>query len=149
MTIGTYWPHLVAVAVGAGLTLQIGMNATLGRIVGAPLWGAVANFVVGLVGLLLAVVLLGARYTPGSAAQVPAWAWLGGLLGAAYVAAATVLGPRLGGVALLALVLVGQLGASLLVDQFGVMGFPKITITPSRLAGVVLLLVGTLLVVRR
>mgnify|MGYP001426111206 CR=1 FL=1 len=35
--IGSYWPHLLAVAVGASLTLQIGMNATLGRVVGSPL----------------------------------------------------------------------------------------------------------------
>lgn len=146
---GTYWPHLVAVLVGAGLTVQIGMNATVGRIVGSPLWAAVANFTVGLIGLVLCAIAVGARYSPGSIGHVPAWAWFGGLLGATYVAAATVLGPRLGGVALLALVLVGQLTASLLVDQFGVLGYPKIVITPSRLAGVALLLAGTLLVVRR
>ncbi|MGI9245143.1 MAG: DMT family transporter [Steroidobacteraceae bacterium] len=147
--LATYWPHLLAVAVGVGLTLQIGMNAMLGRVVGHPLWGAVANFTVGLIALLICVIAGGVRHVPGSVAQVPAWAWLGGLLGAAYVASATVLGPRLGGVALLALVLVGQLTASLLVDQFGVLGFPKIEISASRLVGVALLLAGTLLVVRR
>lgn len=146
---GTYWPHLVAVAVGTGLTFQIGMNATLGRTVGSPLWGAIANFAIGLVALVTCAVLVGARYTPGSAAQVPAWAWLGGLLGAAYVAAATVLGPRLGGMALLALVLVGQLSAALLVDQFGLLGFPRIAVSPTRLLGAALLVVGTLLVIRR
>lgn len=147
--IGNYWPHLLAVAVGASLTLQIGMNATLGRIVGSPLWAAVVNFTIGLVALVLCVFALGTRHTPGSFAQVPAWAWLGGLLGAAYVASATVLGPRLGGVALLALVLAGQLGAALLVDQYGVLGYPKIPITPARLAGVALLVAGTLLVARK
>jgi transporter family-2 protein len=147
--IGTYWPHLVAVAVGVGLTVQIGMNATLGRTVGSPLWGAVANFTIGLVALVACAFALGARYTPGSAAQVPAWAWFGGLLGAAYVASLTVLGPKLGGVASLALVLVGQLVAALLVDQFGVLGFPRIAITPTRLLGAVLLVVGTLLIARR
>ncbi len=147
--IGSYWPHLMAVAIGAGLTLQVGMNATLGRAVGSPLWGAVANFTVGLAALLACVVAVGVRYTPGSVVQVPAWAWLGGLLGAAYVAATTVLGPRIGGVALLALVLAGQLGSALLVDQYGVLGFPRIPITASRLLGVALLVVGTLLVVRK
>ena len=147
--LGTYWPHLVAIAVGTGLTFQIGMNATLGRTVGSPLWGAIANFAIGLVVLVACAALLGARYIPGSAAQVPAWAWLGGLLGAAYVAAATVLGPRLGGMALLALVLVGQLSAALLVDQYGLLGFPRIEVTPARLLGAALLVVGTLLVVRR
>lgn len=147
--IGSYWPHLLAVGIGAGLTLQVGMNATLGRAVGSPLWGAVANFTVGLAVLLACVVAGGVRYTPGSVVQVPAWAWLGGLLGAAYVAATTVLGPRIGGVALLALVLAGQLGSALLVDQYGVLGFPRIPITASRLLGVALLVLGALLVVRK
>ena len=98
---GAYWPHLLAVAVGAALTLQIGMNAVLGRTLGSPLWGAVVNFCVGLVALVGCVLLLGVRLTPGSVANVPAWAWLGGLLGAAYVASVTLLGPRLGAMVLL------------------------------------------------
>lgn len=147
--IGQYWPHVVAIAVGSGLTVQIGMNATLGRTVGSPLWASVANFTIGLVALVACVLAFGARYTPGSISQVPAWAWFGGLLGAAYVASVTILGPRLGGVALLALVLAGQLGAALIVDQFGVLGFPRVPITPTRLLGAALLVTGALLVVRR
>lgn len=146
---GQYWPHGVAVAVGAGLVVQIAMNATVGRIVGSPLWGAVANFTIGLVALVVCAGAFGARYTPGSIGQVPVWAWFGGLLGAGYVASVTVLGPRLGGLALMALVLAGQLVASLLVDQFGVLGFPRTPVTPTRLLGAGLLIVGTLLVVRR
>jgi bacterial/archaeal transporter family-2 protein len=147
--IGQYGPHVLAVAVGAGLTVQIGMNATLGRTVGSPLLASVANFTIGLVALLVCACALGARAAPGSIGQVPAWAWFGGLLGAAYVASVTVLGPRLGGVALLALVLAGQLGAALIADQFGVLGFPRLPITPTRLLGAALLVVGALLVVRR
>lgn len=145
----TYLPHLVAVAVGAGLTVQIGMNATVGRVAGSPLWGAIANFAIGLVLLVASAVAVGARYNPGSASQVPVWAWFGGALGAAYVASVTVLGPRLGGLALLGLVLAGQLIAALVVDQYGVLGYPRIPITPVRLLGAVLLVVGTLLIVRR
>lgn len=144
-----YLPHFVAIAAGAGLTVQIGMNAAVGRVTGSPLWGAIANFTIGLVALVACTVALGARYTPGSIGQVPPWAWFGGLLGAFYVASVTVLGPRLGGVALVALVLVGQLGASLLVDQFGALGFPRMPISPTRLLGGALLVIGTLLIVRR
>lgn len=125
------------------------MNATIGRTMGSPLWGALANFAIGLVALVVCAFTVGARYTPGSIGQVPAWAWFGGLLGATYVASVTMLGPRLGGLALLALVLAGQLVASLLVDQFGVLGFPRIPVTPTRLVGAALLIVGTLLIVRR
>jgi transporter family-2 protein len=146
---GAYWPHLLAVVVGAGLTLQIGMNAVLGRTLGSPLWGAVVNFCVGLVALVACVLLFGVRMTPGSVAHVPGWAWFAGLLGAAYVAAATLLGPRLGAMVLLVLMLAGQLAAALLVDHFGVMGFPRSEVTPVRLLGAALVVVGALLVLRR
>jgi transporter family-2 protein len=145
----TYWPYLLAVAVGAALTVQVGMNATIGRALGSPLWASVANFGVGLVALLLAAFAIAPRLQPASLGQAPAWAWAGGLLGAAYVASATLLGPRIGALALVAFVLAGQLGSALLVDQFGWLGFPRAPVTPTRLLGVALLVGGALLVLRR
>jgi transporter family-2 protein len=145
----TYWPQLLAVLVGAGLTVQVGMNATVRLAIGSPVLAAIVNFVVGLGALALVAVASGARWAPGSAAAVPAWAWFGGLLGAAYVAATTVLGPRLGAAALLAFTLAGQMVAALLVDHYGVIGFPQSPMTPARLLGAALLVVGVLLILRR
>ena len=145
----TYWPYLLAVTVGAALTVQVGMNATIGRVLGSPLWASVANFTVGLVALVVAAFVVAPRLQPSSFGQVPAWAWVGGLLGAAYVASATLLGPRIGALALVAFVLAGQLGLALLVDQFGWLGFPRVPIAPTRLLGALLLVVGALLVMRR
>jgi transporter family-2 protein len=145
----TYWPYLLAIVVGAGLTLQVGMNGTIGTAIGSPLLASVVNFVIGTVALVAVALASGARVTPGTAAAVPAWAWFGGLFGAAYVAAVTMLGPRLGAVALLALVLLGQMAAALVVDHFGIVGFPEHAVTPARLIGVVLLVAGVVLVVRK
>jgi transporter family-2 protein len=144
-----YWPHLIAALVGAGLTVQVGMNATVRLAVGSPMLAAIVNFVVGLAGLIIVALASGARWTPGSAATVPAWAWFGGLLGAAYVASTTVLGPRLGAAALLALTLAGQMAAALAVDHYGVIGFPQSPLTASRLLGAALLVAGVLLIMRR
>ncbi|MFO1407558.1 MAG: DMT family transporter [Steroidobacteraceae bacterium] len=144
-----YWPHLVAMLVGAGLTVQVGMNSTVRLALGSPVVAAVVNFGVGLAALVVVAVVGGARVAPGGAGTVPAWAWLGGLLGAAYVASTTVLGPRLGATALLALVLAGQMLAALAVDQFGVLGFPQNVVTPGRLVGAALVIVGAVLIVRR
>lgn len=144
-----YWPHLVAALVGAGLTLQVGMNATVRTTVGSTLIATIANFCIGLVFLVLLAVASGARTLPGSVATVPGWAWLGGLLGALYVASTAVLGPRIGAVALLAFTLAGQMLAALLVDHYGVIGFPQSPVTPTRLIGTVLLLAGALLIMRR
>jgi transporter family-2 protein len=144
-----YWPHLLAVLVGAGLTVQVGMNSTVRMAVGSPLIATIVNFAVGLLALAMVAVASGARVVPGAASAVPAWAWFGGLLGAAYVASTTVLGPRLGATALLALTLAGQMAAALAVDKYGVVGFPQSAVTPARLLGAVLVIAGALLIVRR
>jgi transporter family-2 protein len=145
----SYWPHVTAALIGAGLTVQVGMNATVRLAIGSPVLAAIVNFVVGLAALALVAAASGARWVPGSAASVPAWAWFGGLLGAAYVAATTVLGPRLGAAALLALTLAGQMVAALLVDHYGVIGFPQSPVTPTRLLGAALLVAGVVLIMRR
>ena len=145
----SYGPHLIAALVGAGLTVQVGMNATVRLAIGSPMLAAIVNFVVGLAGLAIVALASGARWTPGSAATVPAWAWFGGLLGAAYVASTTVLGPRLGAATLLALTLAGQMAAALAVDHYGVIGFPQSPLTASRQVGAALLVAGVLLIMRR
>ena len=145
----SYWPHLMAALVGAGITIQVGMNATVRMTIGSPVLAAIVNFVVGLAALVVLAVASGARIVPGSVAAVPAWAWFGGLLGATYVAATTVLGPKLGAASFLALTLAGQMVAALLVDHYGVIGFPQSPLTPTRLLGTALLVVGVLLIMRR
>jgi transporter family-2 protein len=145
----SYWPHVMAALVGAGLTVQVGMNATVRAAIGSPVLAAVVNFAIGLAALALVAIASGARWAPGSTATVPAWAWFGGLLGAAYVAATTVLGPRLGAAAMLALTLAGQMAAALVVDHFGAIGFPQSPVTPARLLGTALLVAGVLLIMRR
>lgn len=147
--IATYWPHLLALAVGMGLTVQVGMNMAIARTVGTPLWASVANFAVGLVALVAAAAVLGSRPAPGTVGQVPLWAWFGGMLGAAYVASVTLLGPRIGAMTLVALVITGQLVASLAVDHFGLLGYPQIPVSGTRWLGAALLLAGALLVMRR
>jgi transporter family-2 protein len=82
-------------------------------------------------------------------AVVPHWAWAGGFLGAFYVLCTIVVGPRLGAAALLALVILGQLTTSLLVDHFGWLGFPQHPLTLTRLFGVALLFAGAMLIVHR
>lgn len=70
------------------------------------------------------------------------------LLGAFYVAVVTLVGPRIGAAALLAMTVLGQHMASLLVDQFGWLGFPLQPLSATRIAGAVLLLGGVGLIVR-
>jgi transporter family-2 protein len=145
----SYLPHVFAILVGAGLTVQVGMNATVREVLGSAAIATIVNFLVGLVVLVAFAIATGSRVVPGAVTAVPVWAWFGGTLGATYVAAATVLGPRLTAAAFLALTLVGQMVAALIVDHYGAIGFPEQPVTVSRVVGVVLLVVGVLLIMRR
>jgi transporter family-2 protein len=156
--------YFVTFVAGLLLTIQVGLNATLGRAVGNLRFAVFMNFLVGLTGLMiffaaggggawpsregLAAVPGGAWPSREGLAAVPMWAWFGGLLGAFYVTIATLAGPRIGAAALLALTVFGQLIASLLVDQFGWLGFPVQPISATKLVGAALLLGGVGLIVR-
>ena len=50
---------------------------------------------------------------------------------------------------LTALVVAGQLAVAVAVDRFGLLGIAKQQISPARIVGLVLLLAGVVLVVRR
>ena len=138
-----------ATAVGAALVVQIGLNAALRVQFGSAAWAAAVNFVIGTVGLL-AFALASRAPTPtfAQAAAVPWCAALGGLLGAAYVASSTVLGPRLGAATFTALVVGAQMIASLVVDHYGLVGFQENAATLWRVVGAVLIVVGVVLVTR-
>ncbi len=140
---------VLALAAGAGLPVQASLNATLARHAGRPEWAAFANFAVGLVAL--AAWLLALRLAPPSAvalARAPGWSWLGGILGAFYVSAITLLTPRLGVAVTLGLAVAGQMVAALALDQAGALGLAYRPVTPSRLAGAALLVVAVVLIRR-
>jgi len=125
------------------------MNSTLRSLLGSPIVAALISF---LVGSLALAVYAGLARTPlplrAQLGAVPAWAWLGGVLGAFYVASSVIVGPRLGAATLLALVVLGQLGTSLVVDHYGWLGFPQHPLNFVRVLGAVLLFGGVLLITR-
>ena len=138
-------PILVALAVGMLLPLQGLINARLGTQVGGAVQAAFVSFVVGTV--LLGAWLLASRngFAVADGAHFPPWIWLGGALGALYVACFTLLVPRLGTASLVCLAILGQVTASLLLDHYGVLQAPR-RADAVRVAGALLVLVGAVLV---
>jgi transporter family-2 protein len=140
---------LLAVLAGAMLPVQTGVNVQLRGLLGQPLAAALVSFLVGTLGLAAVVALLRVPVPVGAAWGRSAWwHWSGGLLGAAYIAVTVVLAPRLGAAALIAALVAGQMMASLIVDHFGWVGFAQHAVTPLRLAGAALIVVGVILVRR-
>ncbi len=143
----------VAVVVGVGAGCLVGMqapiNSRLGRTVGS-LQAATFSFLVGTAVLLvIAAFVRGGLGSLGQVRQLPWWALVGGLLGAVYVSVALVAVRTLGASGLTAVVITGQLAISVAIDRFGLLGIAKEHINASRIVGLVLLVVGAVLVVRR
>jgi bacterial/archaeal transporter family-2 protein len=140
---------LLALAAGVLLPVQVGVNAQLRSVVGSPLTAALVSFLVGTAGLGTAAVILRAPTALRAAWAVsPWWFWIGGLIGALYVVATIVLAPRLGAATLVAAVVAGQMIASLLLDQYGLLGFPTHPMNGLRVLGGALVIVGVILVQR-
>jgi transporter family-2 protein len=142
------WLYLLfAVAAGAMLPFQFGVNAQLSHWVGSPIRAAFVSFLVGAIALLIVSAFV-RKPMPSFArlGDVPWWVWLGGLLGAFYVAGSIVTAPKLGAVTLAAAIIFGQTLTSVLVDQFGWVGFKEHHASPGRLIGVALVAGGVVLV---
>ncbi|HEY8341441.1 MAG TPA: DMT family transporter [Calditerricola sp.] len=143
---GALLTTLLMLLAGVGLSMQAAINGTLGKKIGA-LEGALVNFFVGTLILLLTVLFAGHGQL-GEVLRVPKWQLLGGLIGAMYVAAMVFAVPRIGvGVAVMA-VIVGQLAMSMAIDHFGLFGLRRIPVDGYRLAGALLLAVALFLIYR-
>jgi transporter family-2 protein len=140
---------LLALAAGVLLPVQAGLNAQLRSALGSPVAAALISFVVGTAGLSTVALLLRTPLPLGRAWAVTSpWQWSGGLIGAAYVLAAIVLAPRLGAATLIAAVVAGQMITSLVLDQYGLVGFPVHSLTLVRLLGAALVIGGVILIQR-
>jgi transporter family-2 protein len=138
-----------AFLLGVFLPVQVGINAQLRAALAQPVLAAAISFAVGTLALLALAVALRTPVSITTASRVPWWAWTGGLLGAGYILGTILLAPRLGAASLTVAVIAGQLGAALVLDHFGLVGFARQPITLTRAAGAVLLMLGALLVQRR
>ena len=140
---------IAATVVAGGLiALQPAFNSELGKSTG-DLPAAMINFVAGTATLVLIVLLIGQAGQVRDAVGVP-WYYVvgGGVLGAIYVTTALLTVRDLGAGGVTAATITGQLTASLAMDRLGLFGLTETAITPAKLAGVVLLLAGTVLIIR-
>lgn len=139
---------VILTAIAGGLiALQAPINAGLGRATGS-LPAALVSFLIGTVALAAIVVLSGKAGGLGSTFDVSWYYLLGGLLGAIYVANALIAVTAIGAGGVAAATITGQLVASVAIDRLGLFGLDQVSLGPERIAGVALLLAGTVLVVR-
>jgi transporter family-2 protein len=138
---------LLTAIVGGVLALQAPINAGLGRATG-NIAAALVSFAVGTLLLVLVVGVSGEASGLGSMFDVRWYYLVGGLLGAAYVTTALITVSSIGAGGVAAATITGQLTAAVIIDRLGILGLEQTPFTASRIAGVVLLLAGTYLIIR-
>lgn len=144
---GLFW-SLLGIVSGGFLALQAPINAQLSRALGLPVAAAALSFLTGAV--TLGIITMAVTRTQGISLdwRAPApWTFVaGGVLGAVYVTAATVLVSRIGAAALMAFLVTGQLLTGILLDRVGFLGMAVRELSIGRVAGAMLLVAGALLI---
>lgn len=138
---------IAALVAGVALPLQAGANAQLARALGHPLSAALVSASISALSMVPVMLLF--RVTPPSfsaLAGAPAWVYVGGLCGIAFLAVAITTAPVLGAATFIALAVAGQMIASVAFDHFALAGFAERPATPLRLLGIALVVVGVALV---
>ena len=145
----TFLLILIALAAGAANPLQAGANAQLNKQLEQPVWATIAVYATGLIGVLLVQAFLREPVPPATIlGSVKPWAWFGGLISIASTVAGLMLAQRLGSGVFTGLTLTASLVASVLLDQFGWIGFAQRSASPARIAGCTLMVAGVWLVAR-
>ncbi|WP_348945639.1 DMT family transporter [Chitinibacter sp. FCG-7] len=139
---------LFALLIGLIVPLQAAVNNQLKTVIGgSTLLAALVSFAVGILTLLLMSALTGQKMGGLlSITKAEPWMLLGGVMGAMFVFGTTLIAPKLGAASMMALIIGGQVVASLLFDRFGWLGLPLRDLSWPRLLGAGLIVLGVLLV---
>ncbi|MDA3903440.1 MAG: DMT family transporter [Desulfuromusa sp.] len=132
---------------GVAVAIQPSLNARLAEKTGF-LQASTISFAVGTL-ILLLISLASGQGSFRRISDADWWQLTGGLFGAFFVTMTIVGVPRIGVTAVLALTIVSQLLAGLVMDHYGLFGMRGIPIDYKRMLGVTLLLVGVFLICRR
>jgi transporter family-2 protein len=136
----------MGVVAGAMITIQSVLNSALGKKMG-NLGSVLVLTIVSICVLLILIILFPTTADLKNIPGISEWyLYIGGVLGVAILAAPIFLVPRIGATSTLTALVVGQLLLALIIDQFGLFGFPKIEINLMRVIGILLLVSGAFLI---
>ena len=133
---------------GGCVVVQQALNATLrSELSSSAFWAAFISYTAGMLTLLLVLVVTRESWPALSTiAKSSPLSWIGGVFGTVYIVASIMLLPRLGAMTVIALLITGQMLASVAFDHFGLLGLAQRPIDMYRAAGALLLILGVLLV---
>ncbi|HEY0659104.1 MAG TPA: DMT family transporter, partial [Pyrinomonadaceae bacterium] len=132
---------------GMAMPTQAVINSRLATSIDSPILAAFISFAVGTIALFIYILLTGVPLSSIAAAKdAPLVAWVGGILGAFFVAVMVTIVPRIGVALTFSLAIAGQMLITLLIDHFGWLGVPEKPINLYRVFGAALITVGVVLI---
>lgn len=146
---------LVTFLAGTILTVQSGINGQLRKkVCGNPVLASFFSFTGGVLvlTLVLAVTSLTGILpfpTPAMLHSTRWWMWTGGFVGAGLVLGSIVLPQKIGFASYFSMLVAGQLVGSVAADAMGLFGSDVHPLNAGRIAGVICLLAGALLVQKK
>jgi transporter family-2 protein len=145
--INTYFFIILAIFAGLAMPTQATVNSKLAESVSSPILAAFISFAVGTVSLFVYILLTGVPLSNlADSKNAPLIAWIGGFLGAFFVAVMATVVPKIGVALAFSLAIGGQMLVTLLIDHFGWLGVPEKPISLTRIAGAALITIGVVLI---
>lgn len=139
----------IALFAGFLLANQNPINADLRKNVNSPFWASTISQIIGVVFLgTISLLLTGDLFPSTEFVQShTAWIWIGGLLGPVYVTSNVFLFPRLGAVQTVILPILGQILTGVVIDSFGWFYAVQIPMSPIRILGIIVTILGLFIAV--
>jgi len=141
----TIW-MIAALLAGAFLPIQASINAKLGKAGTSAFHASMISFFVGAFTLALYILLTKQTVSWTGIKSAPAYAWLGGLLGAFYVTVVILAFPKLGPALTFGLVITGQMLLSALMEHFDVLVAQQHSLNIWRILGFLMVIGGVILI---
>jgi transporter family-2 protein len=140
----------LALITGALIPIQAATNAAFSKSIGNPLITGLMVFIIGLVGMILFILVSGTSFPMRQQlTAAPLYGYLGGLIVATYVVMITILVPRIGVGTAIGLIVTGQIICAVIIDHFGLFNVAVRTINLIRAAGMLLMICGVYLVMKK
>ena len=140
---------ILAAIAGALMAVQGSLNSSLGKLIGVMR----ATFFVHVIGALVAAILLVLPFLrePQQRAlrDIPWYLYLGGVIGVGIIYLVVVSISRLGVAVATTLIILGQVGTALIIDEAGAFGLQRVPFTWLKGLGLVLLAAGAGLLLKK
>ncbi|MGH1591120.1 DMT family transporter [Methylobacterium phyllosphaerae] len=140
--------YVLTILAGIANAIQPGQNATLSKSLGLPVTAGLITLLVSTAALLAGGLAIGKIQIPTGQqlSQVSWWAWLGGLFSVLLIIAQLYASPAIGAASFLGIIVTVGVAASIVLDNYGWVGFAVHPASLWRILGAVVMVVGVAMV---